>query len=110
MVLDTATGRLEYCTAGHPPPLVVRPDAGLSRYLRHSGAAPLATTGEMTVAEDHVDCGDLVVLYTNGIMARPGRNLANSTVELGQVAVDARQSGPGSMGRADRVCEQALWS
>ena len=47
--------------------------------------------GEMTVAEDHVDCGDLVVLYTDGILARPGRSLASSTVELGQVAVDARR-------------------
>lgn len=108
MVLDTASGKLEYCTAGHPPPLVVRPDVGLSRYLRHSGAAPLATTGEMTVAHDQVDCGDLVILYTDGIMARPGRSLANSTVELGQVAVDAAQRGPGPLGPADRVCEHAL--
>ena len=109
VVLDTGTGRLEYCTAGHPPPLVVRPDAGLSRYLRQSGAAPLATTGEMTVAQDHVDCGDLVVLYTDGILARPGRNLANSTVELGQVAVDAAGGVDlPSAGPADRVCEGAL--
>ncbi len=88
-VLDSSTGRLDYCTAGHPPPLVVRPGASLARYLRHSGAAPLATTGEMTVAVDHVDRGDLVVLYTDGLLARPGRGLASSTVELGQVAVDA---------------------
>jgi len=108
VVLDPRTGELEYCTAGHPPPLVVRPD-GRSRYLRHSGAAPLATTGEMVVARDRVECGDLVILYTDGLLARPGRSPATSTVELGQVAADAayaardRDTGP-----ADRVCRQAL--
>ena len=71
-----ATGRLEYCTAGHPPPLVVRTGDGRARYLPHTGAAPLATTGEMTVGEDHVDRGDVVVLYTDGLLARPGRSPA----------------------------------
>ena len=109
-VLDSSTGRLDYCTAGHPPPLVVRPGASLARYLRHSGAAPLATTGEMTVAVDHIDRGDLVVLYTDGLLTRPGRGLASSTVELGQVAVDAAadQDEFGTSGPADRVCDRAL--
>jgi anti-sigma regulatory factor (Ser/Thr protein kinase)/anti-anti-sigma regulatory factor len=109
LVLDPRTGELEYCTAGHPPPLVVRPD-GRSHYLRHSGAAPLATTGEMSVARDHVECGDLVLLYTDGLLVRPGRSPARSTVELGQVAADAAASvrQPGSPGVADRVCQQAL--
>ncbi len=109
VVLDSSSGHIEYCTAGHPPPLVVRPGIGWSRYLPHSGAAPLATTGDMSVAEDEVDCGDLIVLYTDGLMARPGRSLANTTVELGQLAVDAAASGAGSTtGPADRVCEQAM--
>ena len=108
VVLDPATGQLEYCTAGHPPPLVVRPD-GRCRYLRHSGSAPLATTGQMNVALDHVDVGDLVVLFTDGILARPGRSPAASTVELGQVAADAAMSPDnGSRGRADRVCARAV--
>ena len=108
LVLDPVTGEVQYCTAGHPPPLVVRPD-GRSRYLRHSGAAPLATTGEVAVARDRVECGDIVVLYTNGILARPGRNIASSTVELGQVAADAAMPTTARLpGPADRVCEQAL--
>ena len=109
LVLDPATGQLEYCTAGHPPPLVVSPD-GRSRYLRHSGAAPLATTGEMRVAADHLEEGDLVVLYTDGILERPGRSPAASTVELGQMAADAAAGPhpPRSSGPAERVCQQAL--
>ena len=109
VVLDPATGELEYCTAGHPPPLVVRPD-GRSLYLRHSGAAPLSTTGQMTVAVDHVDRGDLLLLFTDGLLARPRRTPAASTVELGQVAADAATSASGrpAPGRADHVCQQAL--
>jgi anti-sigma regulatory factor (Ser/Thr protein kinase)/anti-anti-sigma regulatory factor len=106
-VLDTTTGRLEYCTAGHPPPLVVRPDTRRSRYLGHSGAAPLATTGEMGIAEDHLDCGDLVLLYSDGIVQRPGRSHASSTVELGQVMLDAATA-PGPSGPADHVCDEVL--
>ncbi len=110
MVLDPATGAVEYCTAGHPPPLVVAPD-GRSRYLRHSGAAPLATTGEIVVARDRVECGDLVLLYTDGILARPGRTPAGSTVELGQVAADAAHRARDTRsGPADLVCQQAVES
>ena len=107
VLLDVGTGAVEYCTAGHPPPLLVPAAADGGRYLTQSGASPLATTGEMTVARDHVDRGDHVVLYTNGMLARPGRSPSSSMVELGQVASDAAvdASAPGS---ADRVCEQAL--
>jgi len=109
LILETTTGELEYSTAGHPPPLVVRPD-GRSRYLPHSGAAPLATTGEMPVARDRADLGDLVLLYTDGILERPGRSPAGSTVELGQVAADVATGphDPGSPGPAELVCQQAL--
>ena len=109
LILEPTTGELEYSTAGHPPPLVVRPD-GRSRYLPHSGAAPLATTGEMPVARDRADLGDLVLLYTDGILERPGRSPAGSTVELGQVAADVATGphDPGSPGPAERVCQQAL--
>ena len=108
LVLDPRTGELEYCTAGHPPPLAVGPN-GRSRYLQHTGAAPLATTGQMTVARDRVERGDLLVLYTNGILTRPGRTPAASTVELGQVAADAAYgSRDDRSSPADLVCKQAL--
>jgi anti-sigma regulatory factor (Ser/Thr protein kinase)/anti-anti-sigma regulatory factor len=62
------------------------------------------------VATDQVDCGDLLVLYTDGMLARPGRTPAASTVELGQLAVDAAAEPDQSVwsGPADRVCERTL--
>jgi anti-sigma regulatory factor (Ser/Thr protein kinase)/anti-anti-sigma regulatory factor len=64
----------------------------------------------MAVAVDHLEHGDLVVLYTDGILERPGRSPAGSTVELGQMAADAASGPhpPRSPGPAERVCQQAL--
>ena len=110
VLLDPITGRLEYCTAGHPPPLVVRPGDGQARHLAQSGAAPLATTNQMAVSEDHVDPGDLVVLYTDGLLSRPERSPAASTVELGQIVADVGVGPLDPEGRslADLVCARAL--
>jgi anti-sigma regulatory factor (Ser/Thr protein kinase)/anti-anti-sigma regulatory factor len=108
-VLEPMSGRLEYCTAGHPPPLVVRAGGRRARHLPPSGAAPLATSGEVRIAVAHVGRGDLLVLYTNGLLARPGRTAAASTVELGQLAAGAAEPPIGtSESVADRVCRQTL--
>jgi hypothetical protein len=39
--LDADTGTFEYCTAGHPPPLLI--GAGAARYLEPTGAGPLGS-------------------------------------------------------------------
>ncbi|MFC8047914.1 SpoIIE family protein phosphatase [Nocardia sp. NPDC057353] len=87
VVLDFGTGELGYVTAGHPPPLIV-PAAGQPRYLPPTGAGPLATNGAFHLGHDLIDPGDLVLLYTDGILERPGRELAGASVELAQVAAD----------------------
>ncbi|WP_067509462.1 SpoIIE family protein phosphatase [Actinoplanes sp. TFC3] len=90
VLLDPVDGTLRYCTAGHPPPLVASPD-GTSRFLAASGAGPVGVGGEFTAAvigTDRLADGDLVLLYSDGILERPGRQLTASTVELAQVAAD----------------------
>jgi serine phosphatase RsbU (regulator of sigma subunit)/anti-sigma regulatory factor (Ser/Thr protein kinase)/anti-anti-sigma regulatory factor len=85
--LDLATGDLVYVTAGHPPPLVLdgpTPEAG--RYLEPTGAGPLGRSGEISAGHDRLDDGDIVVLYTDGLVELPGRNPAEGTVDLARAA------------------------
>ena len=87
-IVDTEDGHVEYCTAGHPPPLVVNL-GGNTRYLDITGSGPLGTGSGFAVGTTHLDKTDLVMLYTDGILERPGRALVEATVELATVAADA---------------------
>ena len=84
--LDRTTGALRYCTAGHPPPLVVSTSGGTARYLTPTGAAPLGTGGRFRSMADVLGRDDVLVLYSDGIIERPGRSMAQSTVELQRTA------------------------
>ncbi|WP_245674359.1 MULTISPECIES: SpoIIE family protein phosphatase [Actinoplanes] len=108
-LLDPATGEVEYCTAGHPPPLLV-PATGGSRYLAGTGGMPLGTGGTFPVRTTRIGVGDLLLLYSDGILERPGSG-PDSAEELALVAADA------AAGRAlhaptstapERVCTQTL--
>jgi serine phosphatase RsbU (regulator of sigma subunit)/anti-sigma regulatory factor (Ser/Thr protein kinase)/anti-anti-sigma regulatory factor len=110
-VLDPATGQLTYCTAGHPPPLVV-PDDGDPGFLPPSGAGPLGARIPFETMQHRLAPGDLVMLYSDGLMERPGRTPAQRTLEVAEVAANAcRRRGfptgaPASA--AERVSNQAL--
>ncbi|AGZ42214.1 SpoIIE family protein phosphatase [Actinoplanes friuliensis] len=111
-VLDPADGSLEYCTAGHPPPLVVS-DTGGTRYLRSTGGGPLGTgdVGEFPVRSDRLEVGDLLLLYSDGILERPGRDPAASIEDLARVAASAatgRALHAPDATAADRVCTQTV--
>jgi serine phosphatase RsbU (regulator of sigma subunit)/anti-sigma regulatory factor (Ser/Thr protein kinase)/anti-anti-sigma regulatory factor len=110
-LLDPGTGRLTYCTAGHPPPLVV-PAEGDPWFLPPSGSAPLGAGVPFVSLEHRLDPGDLVVLYSDGLIERPGRTPAQSTLELAEVVGDAyrgRGSTAGVPGSpAERVSTRTL--
>jgi serine phosphatase RsbU (regulator of sigma subunit)/anti-sigma regulatory factor (Ser/Thr protein kinase)/ABC-type transporter Mla MlaB component len=86
-LLDPDTGGLQYCTAGHPPPLLL-PTDGQARYLPATGAGPLGVSSRFPVGTDRLEPGDMLLLYTDGILERPRRDLAGATVELAQAAAD----------------------
>ncbi len=96
-VLETDSGRLSYCSAGHPPPILVR-----------QGEKPVwLSGGEMVMgvrdavrygnSATHLAEGDLLVLYTDGLTEardRHGRPFGDERLldTIGAVAhADARE-------------------
>ncbi|MEV4708945.1 SpoIIE family protein phosphatase [Actinoplanes sp. NPDC049316] len=109
-VLDPGSGGLAYCTAGHPPPLLVGAD-GDTRYLAPTGAAPLGTGGDFPVREERLGIGDLLLLHSDGILERPGLSVPDGRAELARVAAAAatgRALHAPQDTAAERVCSQTV--
>ncbi|OMC10880.1 SpoIIE family protein phosphatase [Mycobacterium sp. SP-6446] len=110
--LDHATGEFQYCTAGHPPPLLVTADAQ-SRYVEPSGAGPLGSGAGFPVCSELLDVGDSVLLYSDGLIERPGRPLVASTAEFADLAANVAGGSSGFLIDAgarpiDRICSETL--
>ena len=110
--LDFATGEFQYCTAGHPPPLLVTADAN-SRYAEPSGAGPLGSGTGFPVRTEVLGVGDSVLLYSDGLIERPGRPLSASTAEFAELAANIVGGSGGFVidahGRPiDRICSETL--
>ena len=110
--LDFATGEFQYCTAGHPPPLLVTAD-GSSRYLEPTGAGPLGSGTGFPLRTELLDIGDSILLYSDGLIERPGRPLQASTAEFADLAANIASGGRGFVidapGRQiDRLCSELL--
>ncbi|MEU1854123.1 SpoIIE family protein phosphatase [Streptomyces sp. NPDC019990] len=88
--LDPAHGRAVMSRAGHPPPLLRRPD-GRVRVLDLAGgpllgvdAAAVYPTTEVALAP-----GSLLVLYTDGLVECPGTDFEEALADLGRRLTDA---------------------
>jgi anti-sigma regulatory factor (Ser/Thr protein kinase)/anti-anti-sigma regulatory factor len=99
-VLDPAAGTLRYTTCGHPPPLVVRP-GGKARFLAGTGSGPLGTGSTPVLADVELAPGELVLLYSDGLIERPDRTIPEGMDELAAVAADAIAAGAASGDAAD---------
>lgn len=102
-------GSLRYCTAGHPPPLVVRAD-GSAAFLPVTGGDPLGSGTPLQAAEAALGPGDLLLLYTDGLLVRPDAAAASSLGDLLAAATDAcREAAPAAAGAvAEAACELTL--
>jgi serine phosphatase RsbU (regulator of sigma subunit)/anti-sigma regulatory factor (Ser/Thr protein kinase)/anti-anti-sigma regulatory factor len=107
-VLDPAGGGLRYSTCGHPAPLVIGGNAA-TRFLPPTGNGPLGTGSVPVLAYDRLQPEEVLLLYSDGLVERPGRTFAQSTAELAAVAADAaanrvRPAGPEPTA-SERVCQ-----
>lgn len=82
-VVDTATGRLRYASAGHPPGVVVRGD-GAVEVLAGALSAPICSlrVDERPSAEMDLDPDDVVVAFTDGLLERRDRPVHEGLEEL----------------------------
>ena len=126
VVLDPAAGTLRYTTCGHPPPLVIGVN-GKARYLQGTGTGPLGTGSPPVLASSTLAPGELVLLYSDGLVERPDRTMTEGMGELAVVAADAaanraladgsnkhgpNKHGPNEhradQGAAERVCQLSV--
>lgn len=111
VVVDPGTGALSYGTCGHPPPLLIGPD-GATRYLPATGGQPLGTGSRPTFATATLERGEVLLLYSDGLIERPGATLGEGMAALARVAGDAvanRLMPVGaSSSAAERVCQQGV--
>jgi serine phosphatase RsbU (regulator of sigma subunit) len=104
-VVDLAAQTITYSNAGHPPPLLVRDDSVV--WLSEALAAPLAVDEppRQDVRVD-VEPGDLLVLYTDGLVERRGETLDDGLERLARVAVASQTEAVQVV--ADRLIEEMV--
>lgn len=104
-VLDPATGEVEYATAGHLPPLVVRAD-GTAAWERVLGSPLIGLlSGEPASARVVLAPGDALLLLTDGVVERRGESLR---VALDRAAAEVGRPATGTLGDlVDRLREPA---
>ncbi|MFF5981930.1 SpoIIE family protein phosphatase [Streptomyces olindensis] len=88
--LDPAHGRAVMSRAGHPPPLLRRPD-GRVRVLDLAGGPLLGIDASAVYPTTEVALppGSLLVLYTDGLVESPGTDFEEALADLGGRLTDA---------------------
>jgi len=99
-VFDTETGSLRLATAGHVPPIVVGPTRAC--VLDVAPAAPLGAFpyGSCPEHELTLASGEMIVMYTDGLVERRGTALAQGIEDLLAMVSNA--------GSAEQVCRSAM--
>ncbi len=106
-VLDPADGTLRYASCGHPPPLIAGTGPAATRYLSAAGTGPLGTGCQLALAADVLRPGELLLLYSDGLIERPARTLTQSLAELADAAAGTAGGGHGAATLTDQVCQLA---
>ena len=99
-VVERSTGTMEWCRAGHLPPLLVHDGKG--RLLEEEGVAPLGVAPEMAAPVHHqpLEPGDVIVLYTDGVIERRKETIDQGFERLELVSTDLADLSPGDFSDA----------
>jgi len=106
VVFDPLEGRVTWVNAGHLPPLAVTSD-GIARFLEGSSSVPLGVMSypAYEASETEMPLGGTVLLYTDGLVERPGELLDHGLDRL-SAAVRGERIGPEEL--CDHVLEQLV--
>jgi phosphoserine phosphatase RsbU/P len=101
LVADLATTAMRYANAGHPKPLHVRREAGqVVKLMNAAGksqpALGLIENTNYLSSEVLLSPNDLVLLYTDGLVEVPGKQVELYSPQLLQAAVEQRRQLPAS--------------
>lgn len=111
VVVDPADPVISFVTCGHPPPLVLQEDGG-HRMLSGSGAGPLGTGSRYLPATGLLRPGEVLLLFSDGLVERPGRTLDAGLSTLARVAGSAMGSGifaaDAALSAPERVCRESI--
>jgi PAS domain S-box-containing protein len=90
VIVDPAASTVRWVNAGHPPPLVK--SRGGPRFLEGEASVPLGVLPFPTYEEAsaRLEPGDALVLYTDGLVERPGDHLDHGL----ELLADAVRSAP----------------
>lgn len=88
--LDPERGRAVMARAGHPPPLLRRPD-GRVKVLDLAGGPLLGIDAGATYPTTEVSLapGSVLALYTDGLVESPGVDIEDALVDLGELLAES---------------------
>jgi len=67
-VLDTETGKLAYCSAGHPPAIIKRETGSVVLLAKHSPVVGAFSRMNYRSGKETLRKGDVLIVYTDGII------------------------------------------
>ncbi|MFZ5775897.1 MAG: PP2C family protein-serine/threonine phosphatase [Thermodesulfobacteriota bacterium] len=68
LLLDTSSGQLHYCNAGHPPPLLLRQNGSVEPLEMGGGIVGLSGMLDFEEGEKQLRPGDTLLLHTDGLI------------------------------------------
>jgi serine phosphatase RsbU (regulator of sigma subunit) len=83
--LEPATGRLEYCSAGHPPALLLRADGQLESLSEGGPLVGVVEGASYARGSVELRAGDVLLAYSDGIL----ESLNNADQEFGYERLEA---------------------